>query len=776
MSLWNVSANYEGDPTRLADDVGGEQMTRALTDTVFARRDFMKAGGALIVGLALGGASFGQDEMDAVAFAAGPDQPDPKQLDTWITVHADNTATIFFGFAELGQGNSTALLQIAAEELDLDMQQVKAVRLDTNRTPNQGGTVASASIARGGPRIRAAAAEARLTLLTLASQKLNAPTNRLTVSKGLVAVRDYPKRVVTYGELVGDKRFNVPFTGKAPLKPASEYKVVGTRVPRNDTPEKVSGKHIYMQHVRVPGMLHGRVVRPRGQGAYGTGATVLEIDESSIRGIPGAEVVRKRNFVGVVAPHEWDAIRAAQQLKVTWDPTPSLQGNADLREQMRTAKTTDAVVLERGDVESALSHAAQVVSQTFFGPYQSHAVFAPNCALANVTDDSALVMCSTQNIYETRKNLSALLGMTVKQVRVQYYESSGTYGHSCYEDVAQAAAIMSQAVGKPVRLQFMRWDEFGWDNYGPAHLADIRVGIDSDGRIVAYQYHGSQHTWIVTETTQQLALGMLPSESDGPVSQRISPLNLGSMYDIPNVRLVNRRISGIDGYLKGSYLRSPLDISICFTSEQATDELAHLAHMDPFLFRQRNIKDSRWLGVLNAVAQASGWKPRRAASQLSEGKVVTGRGIAVGTHLSSYAAAVAEIEVNKETGQIVAKHMYGALDAGLTINPAFVENQISGMLVQATSRILKEEVTFTKTNVTSLDWNSYPVLRFEECPEVTPIVVQRIEEKSSGGGEEVLGPAAAAIANALFDATGVRLREYPLTPGRVRSALLDPVS
>jgi len=737
----------------------------------FPRRDFLKAGGALVIGFSIAVRSFGQEAEDAVAFAAGPDQPDRKRLDTWIAIHADNTATIFIGFVELGQGCSTALLQIAAEELDLDMRQVKTVRLDTDRTPNQGGTVASASISRGGPRIRAAAAEARLALLTLASKKWSTPVNRLTVSQGIVSVRDNPKQSVTYGELVGDKPFNVPFTGKAPLKPSSEYKLVGTRVPRNDIPDKISGKHVYMQHVRVPGMLHGRVVRPRGQAAYGAGAKVLNIDQASIRNIAGAQVVRKRDFVGVVAPNEWDAVRAAQQLKVTWDTTPTLPGNAGLFDQMRMAQTTDTVVLERGDVASALGQAAHVISRTGFGPYQSHAVFGPNCALANVTTDSAQVMCSTQNIYETRANLSNLLGMPVGKVRVQYYEGAGTYGHSCYEDAAHAAAVLSQAVGKPVRVQFMRWDELGWDNYGPAHLADIRAGIDRDGKIVAYEYRGSQHTWMSTETSQQLALGKPAVESDGPVSQRISPFNLGAMYDIPNMRLVNRRVPGIQGYLKGSYLRSPLDIAISFTSEQAIDELAHLANLDPYLFRQRNMKDARWLGVLNAVAQAAGWTPKKAAANLSVEKVVRGRGIAVGTHISSYAAAVAEIEVNKETGRIIAKHMYGAIDSGLAINPAFIENQITGMLVQATSRMLKEEVTFSKTNVTSLDWNSYPVLRFDECPEVTPVVVQRLGEKSTGGGEEVLGPAAAAIANALFDATGVRLREYPLTPKRVQAAL-----
>jgi nicotinate dehydrogenase subunit B len=288
---------------------------------------------------------------------------------------------------------------------------------------------------------------------------------------------------------------------------------------------------------------------------------------------------------------------------------------------------------------------------------------------------------------------------------------------------------------------------------------------------VAYEYHGYQHVWMWTETSEQLALGTAASEMEAPASQSVTPFNVGGMYSVPNMRLVNHRVPGLSGYLKGSYLRSPLDISFSFTSEQAIDELAFLVGMDPLLFRQRNIKDSRWLGVLDAVAKAAGWTSRKAASNLSDAKLVKGRGIAVGTHLTSYGAAVAVIEVDKETGVIVAKHMYGALDAGLAVNPGFIENQISGMLVQATSRILKEEVTFTKTNVTSLDWNSYPILRFEECPEVTAVVVQHLDEKSSGAGEEVVGPAAAAIANAFFDATGVRMREYPLTPNRVKAAL-----
>jgi len=329
-------------------------MTSVPTGTAFPRRDFLKGGGALIIGFSLCGAAFGQEGVDLVALATGPDQPDLKQLDTWLAIHADNTATIFLGYVELGQGSSTALLQIAAEELDLDISQVKSARLDTNRSPNQGATAASAAIARGGPRVRSAAAEARRTLLTMASKRLNAAIDRLTVSNGIVSVVDNPKRTVAYGALLGDKPFDVPFTGTAPLKPVSAYKIVGTRVPRKDIPDKVSGKYVYIQHVRVAGMLHGRVVRPRGQSAYAAGAKVLSVDESSVRNIPNARIIRRRDFIGVVAPNEWDAIRAAEQLKVTWQVMPELPGHADVYDQMRAAKTTDVVLKESGDVVAAL--------------------------------------------------------------------------------------------------------------------------------------------------------------------------------------------------------------------------------------------------------------------------------------------------------------------------------------------------------------------------------------------------------------------------------------
>jgi nicotinate dehydrogenase subunit B len=730
------------------------------------RREFLKAGGALIIGFTLRDTSPAQTVRGA---KAGP--PDAKQIDTWLAIHADNTATVYLGFAELGQGNSTALPQIAAEELDLGMHQVNTVRLDTNVTPNQGGTYSSASIARGGPQVRTAAAEARAALLQMASRKLGAPVERLTVQKGIVSVMGSPERHVSYGDLVGDKPFNLAFTGMAPVKEFANYEVVGTSIPRLDTPDKVIGKYVYMQHARVPDMLHGRVVRPRGQGAYGSGAKVMTLDEASIRNISGARVLRKGDFVGVVAENEWDAIRAAQQLKITWDMPATLPGNEGLYDAMRSGATQDRVVTERGDVAGALGKAAHVVTFNCRAPYQAHAPFGPNCALADVKADSALVMSSTQDVYGTRTNLARLLGLPVEKVRLQYYEGSGTYGHSCYDDVAQAASLMSQLAGKPVRLQFMRWDELGWDNYGPAHVGEVRAGADASGKIVAYEYQGWHHNWANVETTAQLT-GTPPAEWAVGAAQTVNPLTCGGMYSIANLKLVNHKVNGLQ-YLKGAWLRSPLDLSFSFASEQAVDQLAYLAGIDPYEFRKQNIADTRWQGVLDAVAQAAKWTARKAASNLSDAKIVTGRGIGLGTHLQSWGAAVAEIEVNKETGKVRAKHMYGAIDAGLVVNPGNVESQIVGQMVQTVSRMLLEEVKFSKSNVTSLDWASYPVLRFEECPEVTPVVVQRLDQKSSGAGEEAMAAAAGAMANAFFDATGVRMHEFPMTPDRVLAALRE---
>jgi CO/xanthine dehydrogenase Mo-binding subunit len=769
--------------------------------SVLARREFLKTTtGALVVGLGASrmiNAQTGGTPVWERGVKSGP--PDPAEVDSYLAVHPNNTATLFAGYVDLGQGGPTALRQIAAEELDLEFGQVLMADNDTFVTTN-GFTAASRSIGIGGVEVRAAAAEARRVLLTLASERLKAPVPDLTVAKGVVSVKSDARRSVTYGELLGDKRFNrryepPPFNNRgieqprrnpdfAPPKSRAAYKVVGTRVPRADMPDKVRGTYVYMQHVRVPGMLHGRVVWPRGQGANGISIpAVVSVDEQSIKDIPGAQLVRRRHFVGVVAPREWDAVRAARQLKVTWEAfAPKLPGHEGVHDHYRAAKTTELVVVNEGDAVSALNRSAHVVAASYRGPYESHGTMAPNCAIADVTRDGALVICSDQGIYPGRNGLAKVLGLPVEKIRVQYYAGSNTFGSSCYRETAQAAAIMSQEVGKPVRVQLSRQDEFGWDNYGPAHLADVRGAVDANGKIIAWEYrawgHGNAGASIPEQLSQETPRPA-PEQGMNVVGGLYQVrLSQNDMYDIPNRRLLQHRLPGV-GYLRIGPLRAPLDPPYFFAQEGMIDELAHAAGLDPYEFRKRNISHPRWLGVLKAAAEAAKWTPKVAASAVSKDKILTGRGIGLGTHhllpnqgdRITFAAAVVDIEVNKDNGVVVAKHIYGAMDCGLAVNPAIVESQIVGMSVHGTSLALKEEVQFNQTNVTSLDWNSYQTLRFAEHPAVTPIVVQQINEPSSGAGEEVLPAVVAAIGNAFFDATGMRLRQFPMTPARVLAAL-----
>ncbi|HUG72262.1 MAG TPA: molybdopterin cofactor-binding domain-containing protein, partial [Steroidobacteraceae bacterium] len=688
----------------------------------------------------------------------------------WLAIHADNPATLYIGFAELGQGATTALLQVAAEELDLAMTQIRAAPLDTHLSPNQGGTYSSAAVQRGRPQVTNAAAHARAALLARAAQRLGVAADTLTVDRGVVRSRAAAGMSVSYGELIGGQRFELRMQGTPALKSVADYRLVGAPLPRADLTSRVDGTHTYIQHLRLPGMLHGRIVRPRGQGRHGAGARVLSLDESSIAQIPGARLLRQGEFLAVVAPAEWAAVRAADRLQVSWEESPDLPGSEGLHAQMRSVPTTDNVVAERGDAAAAAATAATRVQFTGHGPYQAHAPFAPNCALADIGAAGGLVICSSQDIYACRRGLATLLKMPQEALRVQFAENAGTYGHSCYDDAAQAAALMSQLAGAPVRVQFMRHDEHGWDTYGPPHVGEARIAADADGRIVAYEYEGWQHNWSQVESTSQLAGAAVAAEWPPVGVQGVNPLVCGGMYEIPNLRLVNHRLPGLD-YLRAGWLRSPLDLSFTFVSEQAIDALALQVRVESLEFRRRNIRDARWRGVLDAAAAAADWSAAWTPGRLSGGRLRRGRGIALGTHLVSYGAAVAEIEVDIETGRVRILRLTGALDAGLVVNPLIVERQIEGQLVQTASRMLLEEVRFDQRRVTSLDWQGYPILRMRDCPDIRAVIVQRTGERSTGAGEETMAAAAAAIANAFHDATGVRMRRYPLLPARVLEAL-----
>jgi nicotinate dehydrogenase subunit B len=792
-------------------------MTGFLHEKEFSRKTFVKGGGALIVGLSFAGAA-GKAQAGVVDAFASPGPADPNAVDSFITIHADNTASLNSGRINLGQGATLGLMLIAAEELDMDISQFRHIEFDTGGptpSPNTGNTGGSTSISQGGPLVRMAAATGKQALLGLASAQLGVPAGSLTVSKGVVSGGG---KTVTYGQLIGDKLFNAKFatttlnTGVAPAKPVSAYTQVGIARPNfYDIPSIVMGTKTYAANVRVPGMLHGRVVRPRGQGAYGDGINPvpLSVDANSIKNLPGVQIVHVGNFLAVVAPKEYDAIQAAAQIKVAWSDPPKIDPVGNLFAGMRrfdAAGQAPARIAAQGpttpglptasSVDVAMASAAKTWGGTFKHHYQMHAPIGPNVAVADVTKDSAIIMSHVKNGYGvTRSQIAAAINTAaqtmklpntydISRVRVIYYEGSSTFGGgAAHVDNGECAAVCSLAVGAPVRLQWMRWDEHGWDNYSPATLWDVKGGIDANGKLVA---------WDATSTSMA-SYAKTPTEIQ--VGQAMSAPGLGSadttysgtQYDIPTRRIIGKTLPYLNNYFKTSSLRAPNAPQTCFANEQVIDHLAYLAGQDPYTFRLNNISTAplgtgagvttgnpglwQWRDALNGVAKAANWQPRVANSVKQTGNIRTGRGIAMGGFASSQAANVADIEVNVKTGKIVAKHVYVAVVAGLMAAPAQAENNMSGALIQGVSRALTEEVTFDKGRVTSLDWVTYPLLRFKDHPAVTTVVVQRTDLQATGNGEPPTAAAAASIANAFFDATGVRLYEAPMSPPRVRAAL-----
>jgi CO/xanthine dehydrogenase Mo-binding subunit len=773
-------------------------MTGLLHEKEFSRRSFVKGGGALIVGFGLAGSALARSASAATSPFASNAPYDPNQVDSWLAIGADNKASLKSGRVELGQGSSTGLLMLAAEELNMEMSQMVFVRNDTNVTPNTGETSASNSITLAGPAIRAAAATAHQTLLGLASTRLGVPVGALSVKAGVVSGGG---KSVSYGELLGGKLFNVTMpasynlpnvsqfgaavglpAGAAPAKPVDRYALIGTSPQRIEIPAMVTGTYTYVQNIRVPGMLHGRRVLPRGQYVYGFGAPLVSIDPSSISHLPHVRIVRKGDFVGVVAPKEWDAIQAAALLKVKWaDPPPALPGSGSLfkglRAQDSKGGSTQSVQVDTGNVDAALKSAAHVNAQSYGFPFNSLQALGPDCAVADVTPNGAVVFCDTSSAYESRFQISRLLGLPENVVRVIYYPNSSSFGGGQPNnlDIPQAAALMSRLAGAPVRLQHMRWDETGWGTYGPGVLVDIRGGIDSKGNIIAYDtaaFYPQYMSYDQINTTEQLVGTPLPDTvTDGWYYPAPN-------YNVPNERYILKSLPTINHWLKTQWNRSGMSPLMAFASEQMIDELAHAAKMDPVAFRLQNLthtdRRDTLRPVIEAVTKAANWQPKVSASNLSTAETVTGRGFAAyydNQWTNSVAATVADVEVNKKTGKVTAKHIYQAVSAGLIINPGLVENQIVGAMVYIASRTLVEQVAFTKTHVTSVDWITYPIMRFKESPKVTPIVVQRKDLQPRGVGEPVSMAATAALANAFFDATGVRIRTAPLTPARVRAAL-----
>jgi nicotinate dehydrogenase subunit B len=690
---------------------------------------------------------------------------------------------------------------IAAEELDMDLSQLSIVQDDTDVTPNTGQKDASNTIVGGAGRgTRAAAAWARQTLVGLASTQLGVPVSGLTVSKGIVSGGG---KTVGYGQLIGGKLLRVTMpagydlqhadgigttaglsAGDAPAKPVSQYKVVGTSPPRFDIPDIVTGTSTFMQNVRVPGMLHGRVVRPRGQRAYATGAPIVSVDASSIAHLPNVRIVRRGDFLGVVAPHEYDAIQAASQLKVKWAAPPSaLPGGGDEFETMRALDRAGKTLpsssslngtTDTGDVDRALTQSAHAVSASYGWPTQVHTPIGPQCSIADVTPQGARILSGTQGVYTIRDDTAGLIGLPPEKVRVTAFPMGGCFGDgSQYRDIAESAAVMSQAVGAPVRVQLMRWDEIGWDGTSPGTLFEIRAGVDSGGHLTAFdttQFYPQYEQENVELTGLLTGTPLDPTYMDG----NYWPF---PMYRVANNRYQLKAIPLEGQWVNAGWMRAGSSPHATFAGEQTIDELAHAAGADPVAFRMANVVQGDTtqplLDVLNAATKAAGWQPKVAASKLAETVVVSGRGVAwSNVYLDQVpSAAVVDVTVNKKTGKVAVKHVYQAFSAGLLISPGLVENQLVGGITQIVSRVMTEQLRFSRTNVVSSDFVSYPLLRFKDAPKVTPIVIQRTDIPPQGVGEPVAVVTPAAIANAIFDATGVRIRTAPFTPARVRAAL-----
>jgi nicotinate dehydrogenase subunit B len=746
-----------------------------------SRRDFVKGTGALIVSFSLWG------EASRVLAQAGDwsdaDLP-PTSLDSWVAVAQDGTVTVYTSKVDLGTGVVTALSQIVAEELDVPFHQIHMETGDTSNTIDQAATVGSRTIERGGPQLRQAAAAARQELLKLASVSLEAPVEDLRVSDGVVRVADNPTKKISYGDLIGGRRFNVKIvaTGagwdmkvapEVPHKNPKDYKIVGKSIPRIDLPSKFTAEFTYTQDVRVPGMLHGRVVRPPV-----VNSKPSSVDEGSIAHIPGiVKVVQEGNFVGVVAKTEWSTIQAARALKVSWS-TPSTKLPANDEELYAYLKNTksfrDQVAVNKGDATSAISQASKTFEATYRWPFQLHGMIGPSCAVADVNGDHATIWAGSQGSFRTRKEVADMLGLPEQHVRVIYREGSGCYGRLSPDDAPLDAALMSRSVGKPVRVQWMREDEHGWEPKGPAQILSVRAGADSQGKITAWDYMDRSFPWTASQGIPLLAsrqIGMKP-RGQGFLNGTGGG---GDIYEFENQKIVAAAIPWVHQDptpLRTSNLRAPGELARTFATESFMDEIASSLHVDSVQFRLRYLAhNKRASDALLAATKKAQWQERPSPAPGSSGATAAGRGMAMGNRSNTITAVVAEVEVDKSSGKVRVKRVTISHDCGLIVNPDGLTNQIEGNVIQGVSRTLLEKVQFDSLGVKNLDWASYPVIKFQDVPEVDVILINRPEMPALGGGEPSIVAVSAAVSNAVFDAVGVRLREVPLTPEKILGSL-----
>jgi nicotinate dehydrogenase subunit B len=741
------------------------------------RRQFLKTSGTLIVGFNL----FSPAESVFAQFVTLPSGDiDPTSLDSWITISPDGTVTFYTSKVEIGTGTITALAQIVAEELDVAFDKVNMESGDTSNTIEQGSTVGSRSIERAGPQIRQAAAAARQELLKLAAARLGVPADKLVVVDGVVSVMGDATKKASYGQLIGGKRFNTKITAtgtgwdmkvapEVKAKNPKDYKIVGKPIKRIELPAKVTGEHDYIHDVRIPGMLHGRVVRPPV-----INTEPINIDRDSIKGIPGVMmIVREGKFVGVVAKTEWAAIKAARALKVTWaKPTSKVPANSDqLYAYLKNTKPVrSAKPVDKGNLAAGFSQAKKTYQASYHWPFQMHGMIGPSCAIADVKGDKATIWSGPQGPFRTRGTIAKLLKIPSRNVRVIYHEASGSYGRMSTDDGAEDAALLSRAAGAPVRVQWMRHDEHGWEPKGPAQVDDAKAAVDGEAKLIAWEFTDYSQPWTASGSTPLLAslqIGMQPTNPGGSNGSQSG----GEIYAVPNQKIIANLINWHFPEpipLRTSNLRAPGDSARCFASECLLDEIAADLKIDPVDFRMRHLANNkRGAECLKAAVEKAGWQKRPSPAPATSGNIAKGRGVALTQRANTYIATVADVEVDKTTGQITVQRIVCSHDCGLMINPDGVRNQVEGNIIQAVSRALHEEVTFDANGVTSLDWATYPILKFPEVPEIDIVLINRPDMRPLGAGEGATITPAAAIANAIFDATGVRLREGPFLPKKV---------
>jgi nicotinate dehydrogenase subunit B len=750
--------------------------------SALSRRQVLQAGGALLVAIALA-------PRARAAAPAGMGSPQPGELDAWLAILPDGHVEAYFGKMDMGHGIEVAIAQIVAEELDVDIDRVSVVMGDTARTCNQGGASGSTGISTGAKPLRNAAAEARRLLVEAAARELGLAADRLSVAHGVVFSVADPARSLTYAALVGGRRFNAPVEWnksvgnfmdvkvKAQPKARAAYRVVGQSLPRRDLVGKVFGTRDFVTDVKVPGMLHARMIRPPR-----AALRIVSVDVAALTArYPDVQVVRDKDFLAVVAPKEWTAVRAARDLAVKWEPgdaQPPWPGHDGLHAMLRKSPVLRREeALKQGDVDSVFAKAARVIEAEYEWPLQSHACMGPACAIADVRAEQVTVWTGSQKPHSVRDGVAKLLGLNVDAVRAIWVMGPGSYGRNDAGDAAMDAAWLSRTLGKPVRVQGMRHDGTAWDPKGPACVHRARAALDASGTVIAYDFTARGLSRVNVSFNEADPRDTLAGQSLGlPLN---ADLGLGApseSYGFAAKRLAWEVVPPLQqrySPLRTSHLRDPLGPEVHFGSEQFIDELAQAAGSDPVAFRLRYLAAPRDITVVKAAAEKAGWTPRAHPSSVRpQASVLTGRGMAYATRSGTVVAVIIEVEVTPATGRVWARRVTVAHDCGLIVNPRGLVQTIEGNVMHGLSRGLFEEVRFDADTVQSVDWASYPILEMQDAPEsIDVVLLDPTQAEASGAGEPTIRCVPAALFNAFFDATGVRVRRAPLTPARVRAAL-----